>query len=307
MSLTSRYIPSLKLPIIVAPMFLVSGVEMLLAACREGVVGTITALNARSSEDLDGWLSETNRRLAEEGITTPYGVNLILHKTNPRLSDDIDLVVKHKAPIIIASVGNPKPVIERVHAYGGLVYADVASVAQAKKAAASGVDGLILLCGGAGGQTGWLNPFAFTAEVRQFFDKTVVVAGGINSGSGVRAAEVMGADMAYMGTHFIAATESLAPAEYRELLAESGADDVLTTKAVSGIPANFIRQSLEKAGVSLDTDAKLDMNKFHESELSWKGIWSAGHGVGNVAGSQNMAEIVAGLDEEYRQALNIGR
>jgi nitronate monooxygenase len=231
-------------------------------------------------------------------------VNLIVHNTNPRLEQDLAITARHKVPIIIASIGDPAPVIERVQSYGGIVLSDVATVRHARRAAVSGADGLILLCAGAGGNTGWLSPFAFLAEVRSFFAGPVILAGAISRGAYVRVAEMMGADLALLGTPFIAARESLASDEYRQMLIDSSADDIVLTAEVTGIPANMLRKSLEKTrfrpppGTAADG---FDVVKETSTLRAWRDIWSAGHGVGDVVAIESAAEIIARLLADYQR------
>jgi nitronate monooxygenase len=281
--------PHLSVPLIAAPMFLVSGPELVIAAAKAGIVGAFPTLNARTPEQLDVWLTDIGER--SHGCAGLVAANLILHVSNPRRETDLDLVVRHRVPWVIASVGSPAEVVPKVHAYGGTVLSDVASVRHARKAADCGVDGLVLLTAGAGGNTGWLNPFAFIDEVRRFWDGPLAVAGGITSGRQIRALQMAGADLAYIGTPFICAEESLAADEYKTALCEAGADDVLTTDAVTGMPANFLKVSLREQGI-LAADGTL-LPKGESNISSWKSAWSAGHGVGAV-------QRVAPLDQGVR-------
>lgn len=302
-SLASRMRRDLSVPMIVAPMFLVSGPDLVVECCRAGIVGSMPALNARTGEILDEWLGEIGGRLAEVPSAAPYAVNLIVHATNRRLDADIDLCALHKVPIIIAAVGSPAGVIDKVKGYGGLVFSDAGSVRHARRAAESGVDGIILLCAGAGGNTGWMSPFSFVSEVRRFFDGPIILAGAISRGLYVHVAEVMGADMALVGTSFIAARESLADPAYRDMLVDSNADDIITTTKVTGIPANMLRASLERANFDLDAKAGgFDMDHELTTLRAWRDIWSAGHGVGDVTRVETAAEIVARFREEYDDA-----
>ncbi len=299
-TLASRIRANLALPVIAAPMFLVSGPDLVIAAAHAGIIGAIPALNQRTTEGFESWLEQIEQ--ATTGAS--YAVNLIVHDSNSRLEADLNVTVRHRTALIIASIGSPAPVVERVRAYGGLVFSDVASVRHARRAAEAGVDGLILLCAGAGGNTGWLNPFAFVAEVRRFWDGPIALAGAISRGSYVHLAEEMGADFAFVGTPFIAARESLAPDAYRSMLVESGADDVVLTAEVTGIPANMLRQSLQKSGFSgkKGASARFDLNAEMETLRAWRDIWSAGHGVGDVDAVENLADIVARFAADYHQA-----
>ena len=303
----------LKLPVVAAPMFLVSGPELVIAACRAGVVGTFPALNARPIAQLDAWLQRITGALTDSDA--PYGVNLIVHRSNSRLAEDTELVVRHRVPIVITSVGHPGDIAEKVHAYGGIVWHDVTNLYHAQKAIEAGVDGLILVAAGAGGHAGRINPFALVGEVREIFDGTILLAGAISDGRGVRAAEVLGADLAYLGTRFIATAESRADPGYKQMLLAARAQDIVYTDKVSGIFGNFLRPSLERAGLRVDEPGpkkQVDMDltrRAAEAEASadseakaWKHIWSAGQGVGTIHDVPTTAELVARLVAEYRAA-----
>ena len=301
--LARRISDRLTIPMIVAPMFLVSGPDLVIASCKAGIVGSMPALNARTGEVLDQWLGEINASLAATPSAAPYAINLIVHATNKRLDADVELCARHEVPMIIAAVGSPARVIERVKAYGGLVFSDAGSVRHARRAAESGVDGIILLCAGAGGNTGWMSPFSFVAEVRRFFDGPIILAGAISRGRYVHAAETMGADMALVGTNFIAARESLAAPGYREMLVESNADDIVTTSKVTGIPANMLRASLERAEFATATEpTAFDLEHEMTTLKAWRDIWSAGHGVGDVERIETTAEIVSRFRDDYSAA-----
>lgn len=299
-TLATRLRSALSIPVVVAPMFLVSGTKLVIASCKAGVVGSLPSLNARTTEIFDAWLSDIDAALAEAPDAAPYAVNLIVHGSNKRLDADVEVCVAHKAPVIIAAVGNPRAIVERVHGYGGLVFSDAASVSHARRAAESGVDGLILLTAGAGGNTGWINPFAFVGEVRRFFDGPVILAGAVSRGRYLHAAEVMGADMAVIGTNFIAAAESDADDDYRTMLVESIADDIILTAEVTGIPANMLRASLERSGfVAGKREAKFDLSHEIETLRAWRDIWSAGHGVGAIERVATAQQIVGELRVDY--------
>lgn len=276
-------------------MFLVSGPDLVVAAAKAGVIGAFPTLNARTPEILDDWLQDMAARSA--GAPGAYAANLILHASNPRRDVDLDLVIRHQVPWVITSVGSPAPVVERVRAYGGRVLADVATVRHAKKAIAAGVDVLVLLTAGAGGNTGWLNPFAFVEEVRGFWSGPLAVAGGITTGRQVRAVQVAGADLAYVGTPFIATHESLAAEAYKEALCGAGADDIVLTDAVTGIPANFLASSLRDNGI-ISTDGRL-APRGSTDIASWKTAWSAGHGVASVRQISSVAQRVEALREQW--------
>lgn len=290
----------LTVPVIAGPMFLISGPELVIACSRAGVVGSFPTLNARTTAILDEWLA---RMTAETAGTAPFAANLIVHHTNTRVEEDLDLLASHRVPLVISSVGNPSGVVAKVHAYGGVVLADVASIKHARRAAEAGVDGLILLCAGSGGNTGWLNPFAFVGAVREFFDGPVVLAGALTRGRFIHAAEQIGADLAYIGTSFIATHESMANDQYRDMLLASGADDVILTDEVTGIPANMLRQSLERAGFKAGNKPDgFDLIKEIETLKAWRDIWSAGHGVGDVTAIESVGELVGRLKRDYDAA-----
>ncbi len=294
----------LRLPLVCAPMFLVSGPELVIAACRSGVLGTFPALNRRSSEEFGAWLDEIEAALDGDPAAAPFGVNLIVHRSNRRLERDLGRCVEHRVPLVITSLGAVPDLVREIHAYGGLVFHDVANRRHAEKAAEAGVDGLVLVCGGAGGHAGTLNPFAFTAEVRRLFSGTLLLAGALSTGGDVLAARAMGVDLAYMGTRFIATRESRAPEEYKRLLCEAGAADIVYTSAVSGIPGSFLRQSLEAAGVDAGGGARNDLAaELEKGEVrAWRDIWSAGQGVAAIEDVPPVAELVARLEREYEEA-----
>lgn len=276
-------------------MFLVSGPDLVVAAAKAGVIGAFPTLNARTPEILDDWLQDMASRSA--GAPGAYAANLILHASNPRRDVDLDLVIRHQVPWVITSVGSPAPVVERVRAYGGRVLADVATVRHAKKAIAAGVDVLVLLTAGAGGNTGRLNPFAFVEEVRGFWSGPLAVAGGITTGRQVRAVQVAGADLAYVGTPFIATHESLAAEAYKQALCGAGADDIVLTDAVTGIPANFLASSLRDNGI-MSADGRL-APRGSTDIANWKTAWSAGHGVASVRQISSVAQRVEALREQW--------
>ena len=304
-SLKSR----LKLPLIAAPMFLVSGPALVIAACRAGVIGAFPTANCRAVAELDAWLAEIK---AETAGAAPFCPNLIVHRSNPRVADDLAAVLRAKPEMVITSVGSPEPVIKPLKDAGCLVLADVASVRHAEKAVAAGVDGLVLLTAGAGGQTGWVNPFAFVRAVRRFWDGIVVMAGGMADGQAVAAAELLGCDLAYMGTKFIATRESLAKPGYKQMLVGARLDDVKLTRAFTGLETNMLRQSIAAAGLDPDNlpergaiDIAKDINvaeRERPEARRWKDIWSAGHSVSGVADIPSVAELVARTAAEYAAA-----
>jgi nitronate monooxygenase len=299
------------LPVIAAPMFLVSGVDLVVAACRAGVIGAFPALNGRTAADFRAMLEAIGAQLqasrdADPGASiAPYGVNLIVHHTNPRVAEDLALCAEYRVPLVITSLGKPTAIVETVHGYGGLVLSDVATIEHARKAAECGVDGLILVCAGAGGHAGRLNPFAFVAGVREFYEGIVVVAGCISDGRAVRACEALGADLAYLGTRFIATQESLAPQAYKTMIVGSAAADIVYTPAVSGVPASFLRASLEQSGYDLanldQVQRPLNMNMEEEAK-AWRDTWSAGQGVHTIHDIPSVAELVRRLRTEYEAA-----
>ena len=289
----------LKLPVIAAPMFLVSGPDLVVETCNAGVIGTFPSLNQRTTEGYREWLHEIKARLNSDAAA--FGVNHIVHPTNPRLMADMMVSVEEKVPLIITSLGAVRDVVEAVHGYGGVVFHDIANVRHARKAAESGVDGLILVANGAGGHAGVVNPFALVEEVRSFYDGTIILSGCLSTGSDVAAAIMMGADFAYMGTRFISTTESMAQAEYKQMIVESGASDITYTPAVSGIPANFLTPSLIANGIDPKSlpEHKLDMA---EEAKAWKTVWSAGQGSAGVRDVLPTAELVHRLTDEFAQA-----
>jgi nitronate monooxygenase len=301
----------LQLPVIAAPMFLVSNPSLVMACCRAGIVGTFPALNQRTAAGFEQWLDEINAGLS--GLEHPgFGVNLIVHKTNPRLQEDLDICVKHKVPLVITSLGAVPEIVEAVHSYGGLVFHDVINLKHAKKAASAGVDGLIAVTAGAGGHAGTINPFGLISEIKQFFDKTVLLSGCQSSGGDIAAAQAMGADFAYMGTRFICTKESAAGEDYKAMIESANAADIVYTDKVSGVNANFLKDSIDAAGMILDeanVDKKpIDFGKEllapEEGSKAWKDIWSAGQGVGAIDESPDVATLVEQLCTEYQTALD---
>ncbi|MGE8406666.1 MAG: NAD(P)H-dependent flavin oxidoreductase [Pseudomonas sp.] len=305
MSLPALLEQRLRLPVVAAPMFLISNPQLVLACCRDGVVGSFPALNQRDTAGFKAWLEEIEAGLATLENPAPYAVNLIVHQSNPRLQADLAVCIEHKVPIIITSLGAVKEVVDAVHSYGGLVFHDVTTRRHAEKATQAGVDGLIAVAAGAGGHAGTWSPFALVSEIRQFFDKTVLLAGCLNSGREILAAQLLGADLAYLGTHFIASQESAASAEYKDMLLQAKAADIVHTPVVSGVPASFMRQSLEKAGYDLTSLAKggeIQLKPIHEEAKAWKTVWSAGQGAGAIDEQLPVADLIARLIAEYREA-----
>jgi nitronate monooxygenase len=295
------FAPDLRLPVIAAPMFLVSGPDLVVEACRAGIVGTFPALNQRTSDGYASWLDEIAGRLAQ-GTPAPFGVNLVVHRNNERLAADLEITVARRVPLVITSLGVDAGLVAAIHAYGGRVFHDVTTLRHAEKAAAAGVDGLIAVYAGAGGHGGQLNPFAFVSEIRGCFAGSIVLGGAISTGRQVAAARMLGADFAYMGTRFIATRESLAPDAYKAMLVASSAAAIVYTPAVSGVPGNFLRPSLIAAGVDPDRAARAEFD-FGTGELkAWRDVWSAGQGVGEIRDIPSIADLVATLAADYRAA-----
>ena len=290
---------NLKLPVIVAPMFLISNPNMIIECCKNGVIGSFPALNQRTSDGFETWLKQITGELTENDA--PFAVNLIVNPVNKRLEDDLKLCIQYKVPIIITSLGIKPDLIDAVHSYGGLVYHDITTIKHAKKAVNAGVDGIIAVAAGAGGHAGTLNPFALVNEIREFFDGTLILAGSISNGRNIRAAQIMGADFAYMGTRFINTEESAANNEYKEMINTSSAADIIYTAAVSGVPANFMAQSLEKAGINSDNkdNEKSSLKDLNDEAKAWKNIWSAGHGVGTIKNVTTTKALIQNLKNEY--------
>ena len=306
-----RQIAKLRLPLFAAPMFLISGPELVIEVCKSGIVGAFPTPNARTTTILDEWVTKIEDALDDGSDQSrsyaPYAANLVVHRTNKRFAADLDVVVKHRVPIIITALGSPAKVVEPVQNYGGVVIADVNSVEYARKAADTGVDGLALVCSGAGGHTGALNPFAFVEEVRRFWDGYIVLAGAISSGAGILASVAAGADFAYMGTSFIATNESLAEREYKQMVVDCTAQDLMVTKAFTGANASMMIPSIVNQGLD-PTDiagkaAKLNYTGQDGAEVKpWKGIWAAGQGLGCINKVQPVAQLVDDLVAEYSTA-----
>lgn len=308
--------PRLALPVIAAPMFLVSGPELVTAACLSGVIGAFPTINARTSEELADWLIRIEADLAGQTSPNtgqrpaPVAANLIVQQGNSRTHSDLAVLCEHPTEIVITSVGSPAGVIEPLHAAGSLVFADVASLRHAHRAVEAGVDGLILLTAGAGGQTGWANPFAFVRAVREFFDGTIVLAGGIGDGVAVRAAITLGADLTYLGTRFLATTESMAPPGHKDMVTESSLDDVTLTSAITGLPANLLRGSLEAYGVDIAALKQSGPSDSIESMLrdnggkprNWLDIWGAGHSTSAISDIPTVSDLIQRLISEYEAA-----
>ena len=306
---------NLSLPVIAAPMFLISGPKLVIECCKNGIVGTFPALNQRSSEGFERWIVEIKTALKtfeeETGSkAAPFGVNLIVHQTNPRLQADLAICIKQQVPIIITSLGAVPQLVGAVHSYGGMVFHDVIKKRHAEKAAEAGVDGLILVSAGAGGHAGTLNPMPFIAEIKQFFKKTILLSGCISNGRDVASALQMGADLAYMGTRFINTKESKATEDYRNMIIDSGASDIVYTAAISGVSANFLRPSLEAMGISeemLKKTKKIDfgneLTAMEKEAKAWSTIWSAGQGVTNISDNPSVGPLVDVMKKEFKTAI----
>ena len=309
------FINDLSLPAVAAPMFLISGPQLVIECCKNGIVGTFPALNQRSSEGFEAWVIEIKEALAAFEAETgkkaaPFGVNLIVHPTNSRVQADLEICIKHQVPLIITSLGAVSQLVDAVHSYGGLVFHDVIKKRHAEKAAQAGVDGLIVVAAGAGGHAGITNPMSLVAEVRQFFDKTILLSGCISTGRDIASAMQMGADLAYMGTRFINVDESMADEGYKQMIIESNASDIVYTAAVSGVNANFLRPSLEAMGITeemwskskkIDFGEELDAAKAEAK--AWKTIWSAGQGVTTIQDSVSTADLIGRLQNEFIAAI----
>ncbi|WP_165855871.1 NAD(P)H-dependent flavin oxidoreductase [Marinobacter sp. JSM 1782161] len=306
----------LTLPLIAAPMFLISGPELALACCRKGIVGSFPALNQRTSEGFEAWLQTMAAGLtaleeaAPDSPVAPYAVNLIVHPTNPRWQADLALCEKYRVPIVITSLGAASHVVETVHGYGGLVFHDVTNQKHARKAAEAGVDGIIAVAAGAGGHAGTTSPMVLVKEIREVFDGAIILAGCLSNGEDLLAAQAMGADLGYMGTRFINTRESLADSAYQTMIIEAVSGDIIHTPAVSGIPANFMRQSLEAAGYPMDRlnqpgaiDYGEKLKPIDDEAKAWKTVWSAGQGVSAIRDVVSVDDLVGRLADEYRAAM----
>jgi nitronate monooxygenase len=302
----------LVVPVIAAPMLRVSGIELVSAACAAGVIGAFPTANCESLEELESWLQRLQREAEGQPRRAPYCPNLIMRRDPARLKAEVDLIVRHGAELVITSVGSPASVIPTLHDGGCLVFADVASLHHAERALEAGVDGLVLLSSGAGGHTGWANPFAFVRAVRNLFDGPIVLSGGLSDGVALRAATVLGCDLGCVGTRFIATEESLASDGYKQMLLQSSMDDVLATRAFTGLPANFLKPSIARAG--LDPDALDETVSVQEARKKfgggsegpviqrWSDLWSAGHSVSGVASLPTAAELVRSMGVEFHAA-----
>ncbi len=302
MPLPSR-LSNLRLPAVAAPMFLASGPDLVVETCRSGLVGTFPALNQRTTQGFVDWLTEIHDRLATHPNAAPYGVNLIVHRSNPRIEADLKAVVDNKVPLVITSLGAVPDVVKAVHSYGGLVFHDVISRRHAEKAAEAGVDGIIAVCAGAGGHAGTLSPFALIPEIRSFFAGTILLSGAMSNGAHIAAARMMGADLAYLGTRFLVTKESMVSEDQKRMTMEAKAGDIIYTDAISGVNANFLRPSIVAAGLdpaNLVSHGPMDMAN---EAKAWKNVWSAGQGVSAIDDIPAAADLCERLIAEYRAAI----
>ena len=319
-----QFIEKLRLPIIQSPMFIISNSRMVIASSRAGIVGSFPTANARTLEDLDQRFADITSALGSGENAPPWAVNIIVSKMYARSNDDIELIVKYKPPIVITSLGNPEQVVEKVHSYGGLVFSDVINLYHSKKAIDAGVDGLILVCNGAGGHTGDLSVFAFVSEVKAIFDGIIVVGGSISTGESILAIQALGADLAYMGTRFIATEESDASDKYKDMVINSSASQIIKSNKITGINGNWLEQSLNEAGIATDQGnakgvlgdlkrmamplikkkLKVDFDISKVTAKRWRDIFSAGQGVGSISNVPSIEDLVLELEQQYKQAKN---
>lgn len=314
MSLPAVLQNSLKLPVICSPLFIISNPDLVIAQCKAGVVGSFPALNARPAEELEVWLKRITSELADyqaanpDAVVAPFAVNQIVHSSNDRLQHDVEMCVKYKVPIIITSLRAPDEVVGPIHSYGGLVFHDVINVKHAKKAIEAGVDGLILVCAGAGGHAGQLSPFALVSEIRAFYDGPIILSGAISKGEQILAAQAMGADLAYMGTRFIATREANADAAYKQMLVDTSADDIVYSNLFTGVHGNYLKPSIRNAGMDPNNLPEGDKSSMKfgsggsNKSKAWRDIWGAGQGVGSIAAITTTAEAVRQLEQEYASA-----
>ena len=317
-----NFIKKLRLPIIQSPMFIVSNARLVIASSRAGIVGSFPTANSRTLEALDESFSEITAALGTGKDALPWAVNIIVSKMYARSNDDLDLILKYNPPIVITSLGNPKEVVEKVHEYGGLVFSDVINLYHSKKAISVGVDGLILVCNGAGGHTGDLSPFAFVPEVREIFDGIIIVGGSISSGDSILAIQALGADMAYMGTRFIATQESDATDEYKEMILNATASEIVKSNKITGVNGNWLEQSLKNAGIStqdggfkktlsdlkrmimplIKQKLKVDFDISKVTAKRWRDIFSAGQGVGSISNVPSVEDLVIELEQQHTKS-----
>ena len=314
MSIPKHIKDNISIPVIGAPLFLVSGPDLVIAQCKAGIIGSFPALNARPQHVLDEWIVRIKTELAEyqeqnpDAKVAPFAVNQICHASNDRLMQDMETCVKHEVPIIITSLRPPAEVVEAAHSYGGLVFHDVISVRHAKKAAEQGVDGLILVCAGAGGHAGALSPFALLREVKEWFDGTVILSGSLGDGHSVASAIALGADFAYLGTRFIATEEANADPEYKKMLEDSAASDIVYSSLFTGVLGNYLKPSIKNAGLDPENLPDADKSSMNfgsggnTDSKAWKDIWGSGQGIGAIKDSPSVAQLVERIESEYVEA-----
>ena len=314
MALVPHLKGKLKIPVVGAPLFIVSGPDLVISQCKAGVVGSFPALNARPQEVLDEWLIQIKEELDKhnqenpDSPAAPFAVNQICHASNDRLMQDMESCVKHEVPIIITSLRPPLEIVEAAHSYGGVVFHDVINVRHAKKAAEQGVDGLILVCAGAGGHAGTHSPFALVREVKEWFDGTILLSGSISDGHSIASSLALGADLAYIGTRFIATKEANADQRYKDMLIESSASDIVYSSLFTGVNGNYLKPSIEKAGLDPDNLPGADKSKMNfgsggnTKSKAWKDIWGSGQGIGSIKSDPTVQELVNELIEQYEQA-----
>ena len=314
MALVPHLKGKLKIPVVGAPLFIVSGPELVISQCKAGVVGSFPALNARPQEVLDEWLIQIKEELDKhnqenpDSPAAPFAVNQICHASNDRLMQDMESCVKHEVPIIITSLRPPLEIVEAAHSYGGVVFHDVINVRHAKKAAEQGVDGLILVCAGAGGHAGTHSPFALVREVKEWFDGTILLSGSISDGHSIASSLALGADLAYIGTRFIATKEANADQRYKDMLIDSSASDIVYSSLFTGVNGNYLKPSIEKAGLDPDNLPGADKSKMNfgsggnTKSKAWKDIWGSGQGIGSIKSDPTVQDLVNELIEQYEQA-----
>ena len=314
MALVPHLKGKLKIPVVGAPLFIVSGPELVISQCKAGVVGSFPALNARPQEVLDEWLIRIKEELDKhnqenpDSPAAPFAVNQICHASNDRLMQDMESCVRHEVPIIITSLRPPLEIVKAAHSYGGVVFHDVINVKHAKKAAEQGVDGLILVCAGAGGHAGTHSPFALVREVKEWFDGTILLSGSISDGHSIASSLALGADLAYIGTRFIATKEANADQRYKDMLIESSASDIVYSSLFTGVNGNYLKPSIEKAGLDPDNLPGADKSKMNfgsggnTKSKAWKDIWGSGQGIGSIKNDPTVQDLVNELTEQYEQA-----
>ncbi len=314
MALVPHLKGKLKIPVVGAPLFIVSGPELVISQCKAGVVGSFPALNARPQEILDEWLTQIKEELDKhnqenpDSPAAPYAVNQICHASNDRLMQDMETCVKHEVPIIITSLRPPLEIVKAAHSYGGVVFHDVINVKHARKAAEQGVDGLILVCAGAGGHAGTHSPFALVREVKEWFDGTILLSGSISDGYSIASALALGADLAYIGTRFIATEEANADQRYKDMLITSSASDIVYSSLFTGVHGNYLKPSIEKAGLDPNNLPSADKSKMNfgsggnTKSKAWKDIWGSGQGIGSIKNDPSVQELVSELTEQYEKA-----